>query len=39
MQIHEEKTIKGLDISLNSEYDVFEEYPNYEINLNAASKF
>ena len=33
------KTIKGLDISLNSEYDVFEEYPNYEINLNAASKF
>jgi len=33
------KTINGLDISLNSEYDVFEEYPNYEINLNAASKF
>ena len=33
------KTINGIDISLNSEYDVFEEYPNYEINLNAASKF
>ena len=33
------KTINGLDISLNSEYDVFEEYLNYEINLNAASKF
>ena len=33
------KTINGLDISLNSEYDVFEEYPNYEINLNATSKF
>ncbi len=33
------KIINGLDISLNSEYDVFEEYPNYEINLNAASKF
>ena len=33
------KTINGLDISLNSEYDVFEEYPNYEINLNVASKF
>ena len=33
------KTINGLDISFNSEYDVFEEYPNYEINLNAASKF
>ena len=33
------KTINGIDISLNSEYYVFEEYPNYEINLNAASKF
>ena len=33
------KTINGLDISLNSEYDVFEEYPNYEMNLNVASKF
>ena len=33
------KTINGIDISLNSEYDVFEEYPSYEINLNAASKF
>ena len=33
------KTINGIDISLNSEYDVFEEYPNYEINLNAVSKF
>ena len=33
------KTINGIDISLNSEYDVFEEYPSYEINLNTVSKF
>jgi len=33
------KTINGLDISLNSEYDVLEKYPDYEINLNIASKF
>ena len=33
------KTINGLDVSLNSEYEVFEEYPNYEMNLNVASKF
>ena len=33
------KTINGLDVSLNSEYDIFEEYPNYEMNLNVASKF
>ena len=33
------KTINGLDISLNSEYDVLEKYPDYEINLNVASKF
>ncbi len=33
------KTINGLDISLNSEYDVLEKYPDYEINLNVASRF
>ena len=33
------KTINGIDISLNSEYDVLEKFPDYEINLNVASKF
>ena len=33
------KNINGFDISLNSEYGILEEQPDYDINLNVANKF